>query len=436
MKQNAVSQRTYAQEFAYLYEHFRWTIYASWLVLGTAGGAFAGFMFSPLLDSPWWLLPAYVAAVYVLKRATTRLAEWYFAPDFWWQVTSTFFAAFLLTCIACVVWLLTSWFWIGLPIVIVVSFVIGLFHNLFRIVFVRAQFAWWYSAPLCAVFATVSGWFLLRSNEIAPDNPFATAIAGATIGFLYPLLATILLRLMWDVSAANSKLATIYVDKDEDFQEALVLHRNAIALNPDDAKLYAARANTYLWQGEIDRAKADIEHALALDPQCAEARVLRAELIADEGDVDRAIAEYDEILKHKPGFYIAHLNRARAYTQRKDFGRALDDYARAAPLGDDPAMALAYRADTFYRMGNYDDAIADCDQVIENQTMTCVAYAMVLITRGKCYLAKGEEERGVYDIWSGLGRTNLPVLVREGEDALRAVGNETLRKILAGTNSE
>jgi tetratricopeptide (TPR) repeat protein len=436
MKHNLVSQRTYAQEFAYLYEHSRWTIYASWLVLGTAGGAFAGFMFSPLLDSPWWLLPAYVAAVYVLKRATTKLAEWFFAPDFWWQVTSTFLATFLLTCLACVVWLLTLSIWIGLPILIVVSFVIGLLHNLFRVVFVRNQFAWWYSAPLCATLATIPGWLLLSANALTRANPFSTAIAGAAIGFLYPLLATILLRLMWDVSAANSKLATIYVDKDEDFHEALVLHRHAIALKPDEPKLYAARAGTYLWQREIDRAKADIEHALALDPECPEARVLRAALIAEAGNLDQAIVEYDEILKYRPSFYLAYLNRARAYSQKGDFGRALDDYARAAPLGDDPAMALAYRADTYYRMGNYDDALADCNQVIENQTMTCVAYAMVLITRGKCYLAKGETKQGVYAIWSGLGRTNLPVLVREGEDALRAVGNETLRSIFAGTNSE
>src|SRR5687767_16005904 len=67
----------------------------------------------PILDSPWWLLPAYVAAVYAFKRATMRLAEWLFAPDFWWQVTSIFLTTFLLACLACVVSLSTSSIWIG-----------------------------------------------------------------------------------------------------------------------------------------------------------------------------------------------------------------------------------------------------------------------------------------------------------------------------------
>ena len=402
--------------------------------MGTSGGAFAGFMFSPWLESPWWLLPVYVAAIYTFKRATMRLAEWFFAPEFWWQATNIFLTTFLLTCLAYVVWLVTSWIWIGLPIILVASYVIGLIHNFFRLVFVRNQFAWWYAAPLFAPPATVAGWLLLRTLD--PANPFSTAIAGAAIGFLYPFLTTILWRLMWDVSAAHSKLGSLYVDKDEDFQEALALHRGAIAFKPDDPKLYAARADTYHKQGEIDLAKADIEHALALDPQCAEARVLRAVFMAEEGNVDEAIGEFDQVIDYKPGHYLAYLNRARAYSQKKDYDRALEEYARAAPLGEDFALTLAYRADTFYQMGKYDDAIIDCDRVIASKTMTCVAYAMVLITRGKSYLAKGDEERGFEDLWNGLERTDLPALVSEIEEGLRTLSNEALKQYLSNWNSK
>ncbi len=433
---NIVTQRISVQEFAALYEQFRWTIYAWWMVLGTLGGASAGFLFSPLMESPWWLLPAYVAVVYAFKRATMKLAEWLFAPEFWWQVTSTFLTTFLLTCLACVFWLLTSSIWIGLPIIVVASLVFGFYHTLLRVVFVRHQFTWWYLAPFAAPLATITGWLLLWTPTLDPANPASTAIAGAVIGFLYPLLTKILLRLMWDVSAAHSRLGTVYVDKHEEFQEALALHGGAIAFKPNDPKLYSARAETYLKQGDIDRASADIKHALSLDPQCAEARVLRGVLMAEEGEVDRAIAEYNQVLNYKAGFYSAYLNRARAYSQKGDFERALDDYARAAPLGEDAAMALAYRANTYYQMGSYDDAIADCDQVIANKTMTCVAYAMVLITRGKCYRAKGDEKGAFNDLWSALRRTNLPALVNEGEEALRTLSSETLQKYGSGVNAD
>lgn len=403
-------------------------MYAWWLVLGTLGGASGGFLFSPLLDSPWWLLPGYVAAVYAFKRAVTRLAEWWFAPQFWWQATSMFLAAFVLACVACVVLLLTTSTWIGLPIIIVASFIIGLFHNLFRVVFVRHQFTWWYLAPLFAILATVAGWLLLQTHILDRSNPASTAIAGTVIGFLYPVLTTILLRLMWNLSAAHAKLGTIYFDKEENFQEALILHNNAIALKPNDPTLYAARASTCLKQGETDRANVDVEQALTLDPQCAEARVLRAVMMTERGEVDAAIAELDELVNHKLDLYPAYLNRARAYSQKGDFERALNDYARAAQLGDDPALSLAYRADTYYRMGDYDAAIADCDRVQVTQTMTCFVYPMILITRGKCYLAKGDDKRGFGDLWSGLQRTNIPALVNEAEQAFNTLSKETLQK--------
>jgi tetratricopeptide (TPR) repeat protein len=435
-QRNIVVQRIFIQELASLYEQSRWTIYGWWMVMGTAGGAFAGFMFSPLLESPWWLLPVYIAVVYAFKKATMKLAEWFFAQEFWWQATNGFFTTFLFACLACVVWLGTSSVWISLPLIILVSFLIGLTHNLYRAVFVRNQFAWWYSAPLFAPLATVAGWLLLQTQTLDPANPAATAIAGGVIGFLYFFLTTILLRLMWDVSAAHSKLGTIYVDKHEEFQEALALHRGAIVLEPNNPKLYAARADTYHKQGGIDRARADIEHALALDPQCAEARVLRAVFMAEAGDVDRAIAEYDQVLSYKRFFYPAFLNRARAYSQKADYERALEDYAHAARFGPDAALSLAYRADTRYKMGNYDDAIADCDRVIATKTMTCVAYPMVLITRGKCYLAKGEEELGFNDLWSGIQRTGLPVLVNEAEAALRTLNSEALQEYVAKFEDE
>jgi tetratricopeptide (TPR) repeat protein len=435
-ERNIVLKRISVQEFATLYEQLKWTIGALWIVLGTLGGALAGFMFSPLFDSPWWLLPAYVAAVYAFKRATTRLAQWYFAPDFWWQVTSVFLTTFVLTCLVCAVWLLTSSLWIGLPVIIAASLVIAFFHNISRVLFVRQQFAWWYLAPLFAPVATSTGWLLLWTHTLDAANPAATAIVGAVIGFLYPCLTTILLRLMWDVSFALSRHGTSYVDKHEEFEEGLALQRAAIAFEPHNPKLYTARAETYHKQGKTDRAQEDIEQALALDPQCAEARVLRAVLMAEEDHIDEAIAEYDQFVNYKSGFYPAYLNRARAYAQKGDFDRAFDDYVRAQQLGEDSALALAYRAQTHFLLGNYEYAINDCNHVIANQTMTCFAYAMVLITRGKCYVAMGEDERGFNDLWSGIERTTLPVVVTEGEKGLRLLSDESLQEYFANLNSQ
>src|ERR1044071_9910112 len=128
---NIVTRRVFVQESVAVYQQSKWTIYSWWLVMGTTGGALAGFMFSPALASPWWALPVYVAAVYGFKRAMTNLAQRVFTPEFWLQVTSFFLTTFLLACLSCTVSLFTSSFWFGLLVILSISYVIAYFHTLF-----------------------------------------------------------------------------------------------------------------------------------------------------------------------------------------------------------------------------------------------------------------------------------------------------------------
>ena len=407
------------------FQESRRSIYGGWMIVGISGGVLGAVAFGPQLNSPWWVFAAYLAAVAATKKAFVKLARRVFPGFAWWNVTSVFLPTFLIACLPLAVQSLTSRAWIALPLIAIGSFIVGFVHTLFRIVFVRNHIAWaWAGAP-CAAAAGVTGALLLRTVALSPQSIASLAIVGAIVGALYMLLTILLLEWMWDEAAHFAGLGTAYADKKENFAEAIALYDRAIGLKPNDAKLYAGRADVYVKGGDVSRAMVDIKKALALDSQCVKARLTCAALLTEAGDGDGAIAEYDEIIRRKPFDAVALVNRGRALSAKGEFERALADFNLSRGLGDDDAMTFAGRAEAYHKMGNYEQAISDCDRTLATGTMTPVAWAIAFLVRGKCYAAKGERERAASDFWEALQRTFSQPLISEAEECLRALESES-----------
>ena len=418
---NIVKKRVFVQETVKVYEESRWTIYAWWLVQGTVAGAFGAVTFSPQLASPWWLLTAYLLAVFAIKRASMTLAQRLFAGEMWWQVTNIFLPSFLLAAVVAAGSRLTSWNVIALPLIVALSFVVGLVHTTLRAVHVRELFTWmWRAAPLGTV-AALTGWLFLNTKALTLSTASSAAAAGALVGFLYAFLTTALLALMWDVSGSQSKSGTAYVDKHNEFEEALRLHAAAIAANPNDPGLYVERALVRIRQGDLDQAQADAEHALALDPKFREAQAVRAIIMSEQGEEDAAISEFHKLVDCKLGYQVGYLYRGRAYSRRGDYDCALYDYQHSLRLAEDAALTLVNRAETYYRMGDYDLAIADCDATLSAKTMICTVWTMALVVRGKCYAAKVEHKLAKSDFDAVFNDTTDATLLKEAAAGLHAL---------------
>ena len=422
---NAVDHGVHFQEAFAVFQDSRWTIYGWWLLLSICGGALGGIAFHPELTSPWWRLPVYVTGAVLLRKLFITIARRVFPKDFRWQITSMFLMSFLLACLLPAISALTSRTIVIVPVVVIGSLLIGYTHSIFRTVFVRDLLAWVYAAAPLATIAALIGWLLFRTETLTPASVIHAAFAGAIVGLVYVLLTTLLMELMWDASTAQSSFGTATLDQVGEIEEALALHEQAIALKPDDPKLYAARAEVYLKIGDVDHAKNDIAHALTLDPECAEARLQRAILIAGEGQLDEAIAEYDQLVDYKWAYHPAYFNRARAYGLKGDYDRALADYDHAIKFSDEPTLAHAYRADTYYKIGDYDRAIADCGRAMARTTSTPLAWTMAFVVRGKCYAARGEDELAADDFLMALESPSTPELLKETEDGLRALERKT-----------
>ena len=418
---NIVKKRVFVQETVKVYEESKWTIYAWWLVQGVVAGAFGAITFSPQLDSPWWLLTAYLFAVFAIKKASMKLAQRLFAGEMWWQVTNIFLPSFLLAAVAAAVSRLTSSIVIALPLVVALSLIIGFFHTTLRIAHVRELFTWmWRAAPLGTV-AALTGWLFLYTETLTLLTASSAAAVGALVGFLYAFLTTALLALMWDISGSQSKSGTAYVDKHNEFEEGLKLHAAAIAANPKDPRVYVERALVHVRRGDLYQAQADAERALALDPKSREAQSVRAIIMSERGEVDAAISEFHKLVDCKLGYQVGYLYRGEAYSRRGDYDCALYDYKHSLRLAEDKALTLVSRAETYYLMGDYDLAIADCDATLSAKTMICSVWIMALLVRGKCYAAKDEHKLAKTDFDAVFNNSTDATLVKEAAAGLHAL---------------
>lgn len=395
------------------------TLYAWWVGLGTLGGAFGTVTFSAELYTRWWILPVYLAIVFLVKRGLMHVARRVFPGDSWWIATNVFLPSFLLASLGPAVSALTSRLIVAIPLIIVIGFLIALLHSIVRPVFVRDQFAWLWSAGALGAVIALAGWLLFRM--FGPFTLTAAPVFGAAIGLLYILLTTLLIEYMWNAASALSQRGMLAVDKHGEFTQGLSYMDLAIRLEPNNPKLYAERAEVYFKQGDLDQARADVDHALALEPRNPEAHVMRANLLVEAGDLDSAIATYDEVIAGNANLYPAYLNRARAHTLKGNFDHGWDDCRRAAELAEDVALVQATQAGLHYRMGNYESAMEECEHTFTLSTVTPVAWAMALVIRGKCYMVKGDYELAAEDFNAVLTSQYHGTVIRDAEEALRSL---------------
>lgn len=183
---------------------------------------------------------------------------------------------------------------------------------------------------------------------------------------------------------------------------AIADYTSAIAIEPS-ADLYLARAALYEMAGADAKQLADIEAARKLDSESdaalsalaqyhakhgklaegvalVDARLeragskdrtewlmLKADLQDEGGEREAALATLDGAMAARPG--NAGLLNARCWTRGTNnvaLDGALRDCTKAIELADVPAAALDSRAMVYYRMGRFDDALADLDAALED----------------------------------------------------------------------
>jgi len=199
-----------------------------------------------------------------------------------------------------------------------------------------------------------------------------------------------------------------------DLERAIADFDQAIELDPDLAAAYQGRAWAYMQKGEVGRvtdydaadddtivgSQSDLDHAIAdfdqaieLDPDVPLAYLDRGLAYSLKGDPDRAIVDYDQAIELDPDDAEAYRRRGNACLDKGDLDRAIADLNRAIELDPDNPYTYNGRAMVYHLKGNLDLAIADLDRVIELTPEDGQAYK----NRGWVCVEKGDTERAIAD---------------------------------------
>ena len=204
------------------------------------------------------------------------------------------------------------------------------------------------------------------------------SVALLTLGQLYleqrefDLAKTVLVQALADppsdpaaLAGLRYRLGRAYLGGEyADFDEAIWLFTQVLAVQPRSTDSYNGRGLAYLERGrpgDADRAVADLSRAADLDPSTISHYYNRAVAYLERGqhgDLDGALSDLERAIAADPVSAEALVNRAAVYLRRDisgDLARAFDDLDRAVELQPELATAWVNRGIAHLRRGEDGD---------------------------------------------------------------------------------
>jgi tetratricopeptide (TPR) repeat protein len=201
-----------------------------------------------------------------------------------------------------------------------------------------------------------------------------------------------------DLAIALSARAPALMAK-RDYDKAIATFSEASKADPDDPVPLIGRGWAYVQKGDDDHAMADFNQAIKLRPNAPMALNNRGTIYLRQGAVQNALDDFDAALKSNPNLFFARMNRGHVLMINKDYEGALAELAEAERIKPGEVGPQNYRCQTYAAMGQFDQALAVCNALIEK--LPKLQYA--LVTRGDIHRAKGDLDAALKDYNVALG---------------------------------
>jgi tetratricopeptide (TPR) repeat protein len=182
--------------------------------------------------------------------------------------------------------------------------------------------------------------------------------------------------------------------KKRDYDSAITAYSKAHDADPDNVGYLNARGIAYSNKGDDEHAMADYNQCLQMRPDFSSCFNNRGVVYLRKGNLQAALDDFSAAVKTtNANRYFGYFNRGRVLTLRKDYDAAIADFAQAREINRNAMQIPTYRCITYTEMGKFDEALADCNEVLGKFP----ASTYTLTSRGNLYLAKGDLDAALKD---------------------------------------
>jgi len=151
------------------------------------------------------------------------------------------------------------------------------------------------------------------------------------------------------------------------WQQAVELYQELLALHPDHAEACTGRGNALRELKRHDAALQDYDRAIRLQPDYAEAHFNKAIALQELGRFDEAQQSYGQAIRYRPDYASAYYNRGLILQALGRFEEAQQSYEQAIRYRADFALAWNNRGNALQELGRFNEALQNYEQAIRLQ---------------------------------------------------------------------
>jgi len=202
------------------------------------------------------------------------------------------------------------------------------------------------------------------------------------------------------IADAYNNRGFYYYNDAQRYAEALADFDQAIALNPNVAKVWLNKGNVLAAMGRNDSSRVAFDRAIALQPRVADAWNNRGALRLNLGDLAGTVSDCSRALELDPRHRDAYANRSLAYVRLGAYEQAVADSRRAievAPGRSDNYLQLGTIGFALSKLGRYTEAVQAFDEAIRRSPPGESRMAAYYLYRSTARLGAGDRAGALAD---------------------------------------
>ncbi len=262
------------------------------------------------------------------------------------------------------------------------------------------------SAPIMTSLSVI---YYKSGDQASAKNYIINAIrADKTYAPAFKLLGN-LMRADGDANTSD------FVNRRNNYRQALAAYEQYSALSPNDVEGYKATGDLYYQIRDLGAAAKNYHQVIKLVPNYPDVRVRLAKISRNGGDIPQAIKFLEEELKNHSNSDAALTERGHIYNDDGKLDMALSFYTQAVQANENNTEALLTLGNVHQKMGNYDHALSLYERVIKIDPLISRAHWLM----GTIYRRRGDRLKAIQSFKNVLALSGDPELKQGAQTAIQ-----------------